>query len=142
MESTMSQCHDYYEPQSVQGPARPGLVVTERQVGKARVLQLEGTLNWATCPALRDWLKNAVQRDLIIDLSRANLDSSGTGALLAGVARAQRRGQRVVVISFDRLQHEVFAFTGLCQVVPVVASQKTALAILAGHPSGPLPVAS
>jgi anti-anti-sigma regulatory factor len=71
------------------------------------------------------------QGPLAIDLAyTSGLDSSGAGVVLAAAARAQRRGQPLVLVSRDPALIEVLSSPSLGLTAPIVDSRAAALHLL------------
>jgi anti-anti-sigma factor len=100
--------------------------------GPVRVVRVRGRLDWATAASFRDRLRDEwTSGPLVIDLGGASgMDSSGTGVVLAAVARAQRRGQPLVLVSLDPILKEVLSSPSLGLSVPIVGSCAAALHLL------------
>jgi anti-anti-sigma factor len=104
--------------------------------GTVRVVRVTGRLDWATASAFRDRMRDEwVDGRLIVDLSRmAGVDAAGTGVVVAAVARAQHRGQKLVMVTVDPVLAEVL--WTLAPSVPIVSSQAQAWRLLLA-PEGP-----
>jgi len=112
-------------------------IVTEHR-GATCLVRVKGQLDWATGAGLRDQLRDSCSEpSVIIDLTdMTSLDSVGTGILLAAVARADHRAQRLALVTDDPATLEVLLCTGLGLVVPIVATSDDAVRLL-GRPAGP-----
>jgi anti-anti-sigma factor len=99
--------------------------------GLVRVVRVRGRLDGATAGSFQDRMHDEwTDGPLIIDLSGAGVDSSGTGVVLAAVARAQRRGQPLVLVSRHPILIEVLSSPSLGLSVPIAGSCAAALHLL------------
>jgi hypothetical protein len=74
-----------------------------------------------------EWTQGAT----IIDLCDASgMDASGTGVVLAAAAKAQKRGQPLVIVSREPVLVEVLSSPSLGLPVPIVGSRDAALHLL------------
>ena len=105
-------------------------------LGPAHVVRVVGRLDWATNGQLHDVLcEGCPEPVVVIDLTAmTGSDAAGTGTLLVAAARAEERGQQLVVVAPDMLEREVFEATGLGTVVPIVTSEAKAWQWLDAHP--------
>ena len=91
--------------------------------GPVRIVTVIGHLDWTTAGELREVLsEDLMALPVIIDLSQAQLDSAGTGRLVAGSLRSKERSQPMVVVVTDPVQREVFHTIGLADIIPLVHS--------------------
>jgi anti-anti-sigma factor len=110
---------------------REGQILVE-YVGAVRVVRVRGRLDSEAAGSFRDRLRHEWnQGPLVIDLSRASgMDASGTGVVLAAAARAQRRGQPLVIVSLDPVLIDVLSSPSLGLTAPIVGSRAAALHLL------------
>lgn len=75
------------------------------------------------------WEKMVDRRvpDVIVDLSRAIPDLASTGMLVAFLAQARQRGQRVVVVCPDPVQYKAFLATSFKGAVRIAPTTQDAL---------------
>lgn len=102
------------------------LTCRQHLVGEQAVLSVEGAIDVATVPILRDELLRAVHRWrgqlLIVDLDGVTvLDDTGLGILLGAAATARRGGGDVELVCSARGLVERFALTGLDRAIAVHA---------------------
>jgi alcohol dehydrogenase, propanol-preferring len=98
------------------------------QAGDVRVIQVLGSLDWATEGDFRDLMRDhCVDPAVVVDLSSASEDAAGTGVLLEATAGARRRGQQLVFVVPEGIERDVLLSAGLNEVAPVVTSQRQAL---------------
>jgi anti-anti-sigma factor len=65
---------------------------------------------------------------LVIDLSNTSgMDAAGTGVVLGGAVRAQRRGQQLIIVTRDPVLMELLSSSGLGETVAVAGSVAAAL---------------
>jgi anti-sigma B factor antagonist len=93
-------------------------------IGDAPLLELQGEIDLATVPLLRDQLTRALGLhpgvELLVDLDGVTvLDDTGLGVLLGAAAQARDAGgDLVVVCTSERLLHRL-ARTGLDRAISV-----------------------
>ena len=92
-------------------------------IGDATVLSCDGRLTMVAAPTLRSAIDDAVSDGrvrVVVDLAGTSfVDSSGLGALVAGLKRTrQAGGDLVIVCASDRLRAR-FAVTGLDRAVSI-----------------------
>jgi anti-anti-sigma regulatory factor len=129
-----AQCHDAHESE-VTAPAadvQHYCRFVDRLQDGAHLIRVFGRVDWATAARFGDFMSKATEAEVVIDLSEATIDSAGTGALIGFVTRALKRDQRVVLVTSDQLQHELFAAVDLDLAVPVVWGEPEAFQAL-GH---------
>jgi propanol-preferring alcohol dehydrogenase len=137
-DQAVAQCHDLY-PLAGAAPsagARPlhECRLVNVQHGAVRVIQVSGSLDWATEREFGDLMRNhCTDRSVVVDLSAAHEDAAGTGALLTATARARKQGQQVVFVVPDGVERGVLLSAGLSEVVPVVRSEREALGWFDAH---------
>ena len=95
--------------------------VTTEKHGSAVVVQCDGRLNLVAAPGLRGRLDQLVTEGntrLVVDLSRtAFIDSSGLGALVAGLKRARQVGGDLRIAAPTDQVRTVLSLTNLDRVL-------------------------
>jgi anti-anti-sigma factor len=95
--------------------------VTTEQLGGATVVRCDGRLNLVAAPGLRGRLDELVAQGgtrLVVDLSRtAFIDSSGLGALVAGLKRARQAGGDLRIAAPSDQVRTVLGLTNLDRVL-------------------------
>ena len=77
------------------------------------LVRLRGELDIVTAPMLESALDRA-NREIVVDLEDLEfLDAKGLGTLAQASARAERHGDRLVVVNADSFAQRVFEVTGL-----------------------------
>jgi anti-sigma B factor antagonist len=110
------------------GPADQvdGLDVVVIEKDRDTLLRVVGEVDSYTAPLLRRRLLEQVERDageVLVDLADTTLiDSTGLGVLAAAGARLRERGARLVVVCPSPFLREVFALTGVDQLLTVVGA--------------------
>lgn len=109
--------------------ANLGLAVD--RVGDVAVLDVDGEVDVASAPALREALIQLVseeQYEIIVDLQDVGfLDSTGLGVLVGGLKRVRVHGGRFsLVCNQDRIL-KIFRITGLTKVFEIYDSVDAAL---------------
>ena len=96
------------------------------------VLAVEGEVDLATAPRLREALINLVgegQAQIIVDLSTTEfLDSTGLGAIVTGLKRVRAKDGDMRVVCTSPRVCKVFEITSLDRVIPLYASLDEACA--------------
>lgn len=89
----------------------------------ATLLRVVGEVDSYTTPLLRRRLLDQVERratEVVVDLAETTLiDSTGLGALVSAAARLRDIGGRIVVLCPVPFLREVFALTGVDQLIEV-----------------------
>ena len=116
-------------------PVEHGCQIVSEHVGPISVVHVTGGFDWATAPQFCEQLRDqCTDPTVVIDLSHTTtIDSAGTGALLAAVVEAKRRGQRLVVVSVDPIEIEVLRDLDPNLVAPVFGSLAEAFGWLGAH---------
>ncbi|MFN3432037.1 MAG: STAS domain-containing protein [Candidatus Sericytochromatia bacterium] len=95
-------------------------------------------LNAQTSPALREGLLSLVENGdvrLIVDLTAVTfIDSSGLGALVAGLKAARREGGHLVLVGLQEQARLIFQITQADGLFPILPDQPAARAFFAGTP--------
>jgi anti-sigma B factor antagonist len=103
-----------------------------RQMANCAVLAVEGEVDLATAPRLREALTNLVNEGhlrLVVDLTATEfLDSTGLGALVTGLKRVRARGGDMKVVCTSPRVCKVFEITSIDKVLPLFASVDEACA--------------
>ena len=104
--------------------------VSEPRDGVA-VLCLDGRLNMVSAPQLKDAVARTVQHGrtkVVVDLSAVGfMDSSGLGALIAGLKRARQDGGDLRLAGVTQQVSTVLALTNLDRVLRAHPSVQEAL---------------
>jgi len=105
-----------------------------------RVIVVSGELDLFAAPELKEAISQALAddaRDLIVDLTQTEfIDSSGLGALMLAMKRAQSLGGRLVVVDAGGSVARTFRVAGVDQILTIVPSRAAALAALADGETG------
>lgn len=105
--------------------------------GRTLVVRLQGELDVATAPAVREevdafWLSQGGGH-LLLNLGRITfLDSSGLGVILGRYRRTQQVGGRMVLVAPPESIVPTLQLSGIYQLVRVHATEQEALADLEG----------
>ncbi len=95
--------------------------LTTEKVGGATVVHCDGRLNMVAAPRLKGSLDELVAEGrtrLVVDLSRtAFIDSSGLGALIAGLKRARQVGGDLRIAAANDQVRTVLGLTNLDRVL-------------------------
>ena len=109
------------------------LSVRRRELEDGWVVELDGQLDVATAPRLRQVLQEVQKgrpRRVVVDLTRLGLvDSFGLGVLLGGIRRARAAGGALVLAAPPPRVAEVLATAGLDAIVPVVGTVSEAILV-------------
>lgn len=108
------------------------LTLNTTRVGQQAVLEVGGEVDMYSSPTLRERIAELLDGDdkaLVVDLSGTSfLDSTGLGALVAGLNHARQvGGQMPIVCSSDRIL-KLFRITGLDGVFTIFPSIDAAVA--------------
>jgi anti-sigma B factor antagonist len=92
--------------------------------GTTRIVAVDGEIDLATAPELRDVIRQAFgghPETLVIDLARVTfIDSSGLHALIDADRRSTAAGIRLIIVPAAADVHRPFSLAGLDQVLPFV----------------------
>lgn len=95
--------------------------LTTEEVGAVTVVQCDGRLNMVAAPGLKSTLDRLVtdgSTRLVVDLSRTPfIDSSGLGALVAGLKRARQVGGDLRIAAPNDQVRTVLGLTNLDRVL-------------------------
>jgi anti-sigma B factor antagonist len=95
--------------------------ISTATTGAAEVIRCEGRLNMVAVPRLRAAIESAVEQGqprLVVDLSATTfIDSSGLGALVAGLKRARQAGGDLRIAGGGEQVHMVLGLTNLDRVL-------------------------
>lgn len=90
------------------------------------LLRVVGEIDSYTAPLLRRRLVEQVDRragEVVVDLAETSLiDSTGLGVLVSAAGRLREGGGRLVVLCPSPFIREVFAMSGVDQLIDVVAT--------------------
>lgn len=115
-------------PTSRDGPAEQvdGLDVVVLEHEGDTLLRVVGEIDSYTAPLLRRRLVEQVDRragEVVVDLAETSLiDSTGLGVLVSAAGRLREGGGRLVVLCPSPFIREVFAMSGVDQLIDVVAT--------------------
>jgi anti-anti-sigma factor len=115
-------------PPGREGPAEQvdGLDVVVLEHDGSTLLRVVGEIDSYTAPLLRRRLVEQVDRravEVVVDLAETTLiDSTGLGVLVAAAARLREAGGRLVVLCPSPFLREVFALSGVDQLLDIVTS--------------------
>ena len=113
------------------------LQMNARNIDGVTVLEVVGEVDLYTAPQLEEGLRTAAsgRRPLLaVNLAGvAYLDSTALGVLTESHKHVQSRGGAMVVIATQPTIEKIFRITGLGAVLPVVASEREAIAQLSGE---------
>lgn len=95
--------------------------ITTSTVGDATVLRCEGRLNMVAAPGLRNAIDEAVDgghEHVVVDLGATSfIDSSGLGALVAGLKKARQAGGDLRIAAPGEQVRTVLGLTNLDRVL-------------------------
>ncbi len=108
------------------------LTVTERRIGDAAVLEVEGEIDVATAPQFGDRLR-ALEADgsgtVVVDLSKVSfLDSTALGVLVASFKRLRDGGGNLRIVAQEPRILRVFEITDLHRVLSIYPTSEAAAA--------------
>jgi anti-sigma B factor antagonist len=102
------------------------LVLSIKDHGEWAVVHIEGEVDVASAPTLRERLVDLVsagRHRLAVDLTDVSfLDSVGLGVLIGGVKRARAQGGDLVLVAPSGGVERVLDLTGLLSVIKTVPS--------------------
>ena len=113
-------------------------IITKR-VGRTLIVALEGELDLATAPVVRDTVDTALADDaklhhLIWDLEKVGfIDSSGLGVLLGRYKKIQARAGAVVAIRALAPVRRMLMMAGMERIIQFADSEEQALAQIGGR---------
>lgn len=104
--------------------------ISVRDVGPAKVVEVDGDVDLGTSPDLRRTLFDALPtvRTLALNLAAIRyIDSSGIATLIEVLKRAQQLGKAFVLFGLSPAVLEVFRLTHVIRVFPVFGTEQEAL---------------
>ncbi len=105
--------------------------IQDDRIGPVRLVRVVGRLDWYTAGELRDLMRDDMTDPMIIvNLDRAELDSTGTGMIMAAAVRARKRGQTLAFVMTNPIEVEVLESLGLPFLAPIVQSEGKALTMV------------
>jgi anti-sigma B factor antagonist len=109
-----------------------GFQATERTRDGVRIVAIEGDLDIATSPRVRELLSDAaadVERPLVVDLSNCTfIDSTGLATLLHGAKPAQNGEAHVALVSPGGEVRKLLELTAIDRTIPVFDALDDAIA--------------
>ncbi|NLK07845.1 MAG: anti-sigma factor antagonist [Firmicutes bacterium] len=115
-----------------------------KRVGRALIVALEGELDLATAPRVKDTVDQVLARDaklhhLVWDLAKVEfIDSSGLGMLLGRYNKISARAGSVVLMRPAVLVRRMLVMAGMGRIMQFVDSEEQALAKIGGDTDGQL----
>lgn len=117
------------------------LGIDVRTLEGVAILDVVGEVDLSTAPQLEEGLRRAATASpplVAVNLTRVTyIDSTALRVLTDGQKRVRDRRGLLVVIADQPTIKKIFRITGLGTIVPVVATEREALAHLGAHP--PIP---
>ena len=117
------------------------LGIDVRTLEGVAILDVVGEVDLSTAPQLEEGLRKAATASpplVAVNLTRVTyIDSTALRVLTDGQKRVRDRRGMLVVIADQPTIKKIFRITGLGTIVPVVATEREALAHLGVHP--PIP---
>jgi anti-sigma B factor antagonist len=111
-------------------------VSEERSEGGALTLAIEGELDLATAPKVREPLERAIEagtRQVVIDMLGCGfIDSTGLGVLLHAAKRLEEDGGAMALVCVDDQIKRLLELTMIDRTIPVFATREKALAEISG----------
>jgi anti-sigma B factor antagonist len=108
------------------------LTIVTRRVMNSPVLDLNGEVDSYNAPKLREKMVALIDEgnsDVILNLTDVDyIDSTGLGALVAGLKRATERGGSVRIICPNPAILKVFQITSLVKVFTIYDNEESAFA--------------
>jgi anti-sigma B factor antagonist len=100
-----------------------GFQATERVLNEVRIIAIDGELDIATSPQVRELLEGAakdVDRPLVVDLTDCEfIDSTGLATLLHGTKPAQNGESHVALVSKGGEVRRLLELTAIDRTIPV-----------------------
>lgn len=124
-------CHDPYAmdfalPAWAQGGH--GCEVREVRRGEVCILRLTGRLDWMTASEFASFVcSECADPGVVIDLTDAEVDAAGTGALLKTAADRRRHHRQLVVVVADGPGADALRDAGFDEVAGVAPTEAAAL---------------
>lgn len=108
------------------------LTIATRRVEGLPILDLDGEVDSYNAPKLRETMVALIEEgnfDVMLNLTRVDyIDSTGLGALVAGLKRATDRGGSVRIICPNPAILKVFQITSLVKVFTIYENEDQAFA--------------
>ena len=104
--------------------------ISVRDVGNAKVVEVDGDVDLGTSPALRRTLFDALPRVARLALNLAAIryiDSSGIATLIEVLKDSQRQNKEFVLFGLSPAVQEVFRLTHVIRIFRVFATEQEAL---------------
>jgi anti-sigma B factor antagonist len=112
------------------------LEVREERTGGAMTLAIEGELDLATAPQVREPLEAAIEagtKQIVIDMLGCGfIDSTGLGVLLHAAKRLEEDGGAMALVCVDDQIKRLLELTMIDRTIPVFATREEALAATSG----------
>ena len=117
------------------------LQIAVRNIDRVTILDVVGEVDLYTVPQLEEALRGAASHDrplLGVNLCGVTyLDSTGLRVLTEWYKQARGRQGAFAVIADQPTIQKLFRITGLGEIVPVLATEREAIAHLRGQPPTP-----
>jgi anti-sigma B factor antagonist len=105
--------------------------VAERELGEARLIEVEGDLDVSNATLFVDMMLAAATRTgarIVLDLERAEfIDSTVLNAIFASASRLRASGGKLVIVCTKDHLYRVLEAAGVDAACPIVASRESAL---------------
>ena len=104
--------------------------ISVREMGKAKVVEVEGDVDLGTSPAFRHALLDALPKaqTVALDLSAIRyIDSSGIATLIEVLKRSQLLNMQFVLFGLSPAVQEVFRLTHVVRLFRVFQTEREAL---------------
>ncbi len=112
--------------------AKSSVKITERQVGKVSILDMEGDIRiGGSRIALRDAIRSLItqgQTQVLVNLARVErIDSCGLGELVSSFVTLTNGGGKIKLLNLTQRVREVMTITKLMTVFDVFENEQTAI---------------
>jgi anti-sigma B factor antagonist len=112
--------------------AKTSVKITERQVGKVSILDLEGDIRiGGSRIALRDAIRSLItqgQTQVLVNLANVeHIDSSGLGELVSSFVTLTNRGGKIKLLNLTQRVRDVMTITKLLTVFDVFENEAEAI---------------
>ncbi|MHB8153214.1 MAG: STAS domain-containing protein [Vulcanimicrobiaceae bacterium] len=108
--------------------------VSEREVGKAHVIDVGGEIDVYTSPKVKDVVSGLIDKgtyQLVINLEQVRyIDSTGLGVLIGGLKRVREHGGTVNLVCTNPQIRKIFDITGLVKIFGIFDTEAAALKAL------------
>lgn len=108
----------------------------ERTPDGALVLAIEGELDLATAPKVREPLEDGIEtgaKQIVIDMLGCGfIDSTGLGVLLHAAKRLEENGGAMALVCVDDQIKRLLELTMIDRTIPVYETREEALAAVSG----------